>query len=79
MDSDFDGSRKDLAQTYEQSWMAVTLLARTYGQAAMLRLYRDVGADTVTGALDRAMRKDVHTSVAAFTAAWRSDMRRLLT
>jgi len=78
LDSDFNGSRKDLAQTYEQSWLAVGLLARTYGQAAMLRLYRDTGADPSSGALGRAMAKDLHTTVPAFTAAWRADLKRRL-
>jgi hypothetical protein len=79
LDTDFNGSRKDLAQTYEKSWMAVVLLARAYGQATMLRLYRDTGHDAATGALERAMRRDLHTTVAAFTGAWRSDLRRRLT
>jgi hypothetical protein len=79
LDSDFDGSRKDLAQTYEQSWMAVVLLARTYGQEAMLRLYRDIGSDPAAGAFDRVLRKQLRTSLAAFTGAWRSDLRRRLT
>ncbi len=78
LDSDFEGSRKDLAQTYEQSWMAVVLLARTYGQASMLRLYRDAGADPSTGALGRAMAKDLHTTLVAFTGAWRADLQRRL-
>lgn len=75
IDSDFTGGRKDLAQTYEQSWLAVSLLARRYGRAALLRLYRDIGADVSNGAVDRAFRKDLRTTVAAFTAAWQADLR----
>ncbi|MCW2599416.1 MAG: hypothetical protein JWM02_1245 [Frankiales bacterium] len=78
LDSDFDGARKDLAQTYEQSWLAVVLLAHTYGQSAMLRLYRDIGADPRSGALARAMTKDLHTTVPAFTGTWRSYLKRQL-
>jgi hypothetical protein len=77
-DSAFDGGRKDLAQTYEKSWLAVVLLARRYGQAAVLRLYRDTGADLSSGALARAMATDLHTSVGAFTALWRADLMRRL-
>ncbi len=78
VDSDFEGSRKALAQTYEQSWMAVALLARTYGESSMLRLYRDTGADPGAGALGRAMDKELHTTLRAFTGAWRADLRRRL-
>jgi hypothetical protein len=77
-DGAFDGSRPDLAQTYEQSWLAVTLLARTYGQERMLRLYRDTGADRSRGALERAMRADLRITVRDFTAQWRADLRRRL-
>ena len=78
IDSDFDGSRKDLAQTYEMSWMAVVLMARTYGQGAVLHVYRDTGADPSNGALDRAMRKDLHTTLGAFEKAWQADLHRRL-
>lgn len=78
VDAAFAGSRKDLAQTYEQSWLAVVLIARTYGQPALLRLYRDTGADTADGSLGRAMVRDLHTSLLAFTMDWRADLRRRL-
>ena len=77
-DTAFDGSRGDLAATYEQSWLAVGLLARTYGQRAVVALYRHLGGDPRPGALDRALRRDLHTSLLAFTHAWRADLRRLL-
>jgi len=78
LDSDFQAGRSDLAQAYEQSWLAVALLARRYGQPALLRLYREVGADPAPGALDRAMGKVLDSSVAEFTQAWRSDLQRRL-
>ena len=77
-DGAFDGSRSDLAQVYEQSWLAVVLLARTYGQSALLRLYREVGADGRTGALDRALHRGLDTSLRDFTALWRADLRHRL-
>lgn len=78
VDAAFAGSRKDLAQTYEQSWLAVVLIARTYGQPSLLRLYRDTGADATDGSLGRAMARDLHTTLPAFTVAWRADLRRQL-
>lgn len=77
-DAAFDGSRGDLAATYEQSWLAVMLLARTYGPRAVMALYRHVGGDPRPGALDRALRRDLHTTLLAFSRAWRADLRRLL-
>jgi hypothetical protein len=74
VDGDFDGARPDLAQVYQESWLAVSLVARRYGQAALLQLYREVGADPSAGALDRAMDKVLGTTVAAFTAEWRADV-----
>ncbi|MGB8650486.1 MAG: hypothetical protein WCD35_07470, partial [Mycobacteriales bacterium] len=77
-DTAFDGSRHDLAQSYEQSWLAVVLLARSYGQAAVLQLYHRTGADPRPGALDRQLRAVTGTTLASFTAAWRVDLRREL-
>ena len=77
-DDVFKGGRADLAASYEQSWLAVKLLVKTYGQAKMLKLYRDIGAATGGGAVDVAFAKDLHTSVAAFTRAWIADLRRQL-
>jgi hypothetical protein len=74
VDTAFNGSRKDLPQTYEMSWLAVVLMAKRYGRPAMIKVYRDTGADLTLGALDRALRKDLHTDLLAFTAAWRSDL-----
>lgn len=76
-DAAFDGSRKDLAQNYESSWLAIRLLATRYGQAGMLTFYRAVGSDTRPGAVGRALAA-VGTSTAAFTADWRADLRRQL-
>jgi hypothetical protein len=74
-DGDFAGSRRDLAQTYEMSWLAVSLLARQYGQARMLQLYRDTGADDAKGALERALHRELRTSLRELTARWRADLK----
>jgi hypothetical protein len=73
--SDFDSSSGGLAETYEQSWCAVTFMVRRFGSATMLALYRDAGTDTAPSALDRAMRRDLRMSLSAFTSAWRADLR----
>jgi len=77
-DTEFNGSSSELTQTYEQSWLAVVLLARTYGQDGLLRLYREAGLGSTPGSFDRALASQLHTSTAAFTAAWVADLRREL-
>ena len=77
-DSAFQGGRQDLAATYEQSWLAVTLIANRYGQATMLRLYRDIGASTGDSAVEVAFAKDLHTTVAAFTKSWSASLKHQL-
>ncbi|MCU1599807.1 MAG: hypothetical protein JWO22_516 [Frankiales bacterium] len=77
-DAVFKGGRADLAASYEQSWLAVRLMVRTYGQARMLELYRDIGDGTSSGAIDVAFAKDLHTSVDAFTRASIADLKRQL-
>lgn len=75
-DRDFGAARPDLAQIYEQSWLAVALLAKVYGEKGLLRFYRTVGADPSAGAIDRAMEQVLGTTVEAFTATWRADLVR---
>lgn len=77
-DASYDGSSSELAQTYEQSWLAVVLLVRTYGQDGLLRLYREAGRGRDPGSFDRVLATQLHTSRSAFTAAWIADLRREL-
>ena len=77
-DSAFQGGRSDLAATYEQSWLAVTLIADRYGRATMLRLYRDIGSSKSPAAVELAFHKDLHTSVAAFTRSWTASLKHQL-
>ena len=60
------------------SWLAVTLIADTYGRATMLRLYRDIGSDPSAGAVATAFAKDLRTTPAAFTRAWTASLKRQL-
>lgn len=77
-DSAYQGGRADLAATYEQSWLAVSLIVQRYGLPAMLKLYRDIGKGRSASAVDLAFATDLHTTVAAFTAAWVASLRRQL-
>ncbi|MCU1593052.1 MAG: hypothetical protein JWO12_444 [Frankiales bacterium] len=79
LDGDFDGSRKDLAQTYEMSWLAVVWMAKTYGQSTVLQVYREAGADSRPGALGRAVRHHLHLTVPEVTRAWRAYLVSVLT
>jgi hypothetical protein len=74
-DADFAGTNKDLATAYEEAWLAVTLLADRHGQAALLRFYRSVGGGA---SVEAALRAQLGTSTAAFTASWRRDLTRRL-
>ena len=68
--ADFDAANPRLAQSYEQAWFAVRLLASRYGRAAMLRLYRSV----CTGQrLDDALSA-LGSSRAVFVRDWRASM-----
>lgn len=80
-DHDFDGSNPDLAQAYEQAWLAVSLLVETYGEQEVLRFYRAVGADRdVPGAqaVEQAFATHFGTSTAAFTGQWQQYLQRRL-
>ncbi|HTY73169.1 MAG TPA: hypothetical protein VMI11_12205 [Actinomycetes bacterium] len=70
------------AVAYADADVAVRLLVRTYGTAGLRRFFRDVTAEVRSGtapgvATARVMRRDLGTSLAAFTAAWRAELRRL--
>ncbi|MFF4338590.1 hypothetical protein ACFY00_01480 [Kitasatospora sp. NPDC001540] len=68
-DDAFTAGAADIAQAYEQAWMACDLIARRYGQDRLVALYRTVGAFG-EGGLERAMRAQLGTGVAEFTRAW---------
>ncbi len=81
-DSDFDGGNEDLAQAYEQAWLAVRLIAEQHGRDGLLRFYRAVGArrggvDSAV-AVEDALRSELGTSTAELTEAWRAALQREL-
>jgi hypothetical protein len=78
LDSEFAGGRADLAETYEMSWLAVKLIVKKYGQARMLKLYRDIGANESGSAVELAFAQDLKTTVTSFTRTWHADLIRQL-
>lgn len=73
-DADFEGSNPELAAAYEQAWLAVRLLVRQHGQAAVVRLYRAVGAGQD---IDSALRQVLGTDRATLTRLWLAELRAL--
>ena len=65
----FDGGRQPSA--YEQSWLAVSLLARTHGQREVVRFYRAVAAGS---SLQRALPLLLGISLSQLTTDWRADL-----
>ncbi len=74
-DQAFAGDDPALAQVYEQSWLAVVLFVRTYGEPALVRLYRTVGSGRP---LAQVLMMQLDITEAAFTVAWRDALRREL-
>jgi hypothetical protein len=75
-DADFDGGNPDLAQVYEQAWLAVRLIAARHGQDGLVQLYRAVGrpgapASSLNDVLGALWETDVDT----FTSQWRDYLR----
>ena len=80
-DEDFAGSNPELAQAYEQAWLAVRLLAERHGDAGLLRFYRAVGAARdvdAEQAVEASLERELATTRAAFVADWQAAMRRQL-
>ncbi|MFC4786595.1 hypothetical protein ACT8ZV_19125 [Nocardioides sp. MAHUQ-72] len=70
--AEFDTTTTHLGASYEGAWLACRLLARTGGEAALVRFYEQVDAGTGLGP---ALRSTFGLSVAELTTRW----RRLLT
>ena len=78
---DFEATNPDLAQVYEQAWLAVTRLVEVHGLPRFLAFYRDVGS-TLEGdreaVTEAAFRKAFGRDQAAFTADWLQRLRTTL-
>ncbi len=61
-----------LEVTYEEAWLATSLIARRYGRSALVAFYREVEAhpDDIDGAFTTVL----HTSRSAFTRSWRAHL-----
>ncbi|MBT2469760.1 hypothetical protein J7E97_18230, partial [Streptomyces sp. ISL-66] len=68
----FAGDADALARAYEGSWLACRLIARTWGDAALVSLYGKAGRESLPAALDDALGTDA----AALTRAWQQELRR---
>jgi hypothetical protein len=68
-DADFETRDAGLEATYEEAWLATSLIARRYGQHRLVVLYRFV--EHHPDDLQGAFRQILHTSVPGFTASWR--------
>ena len=69
--AEFDGANKDIGAWYEAAWLAVRLLARTYGTDELLRFYARSEAD---GDTTRAFRDVLGTTEKQFVKAWRAEL-----
>ena len=71
-DEDFDANAGQLGETYQQSWLAVSRLAERYGQAKLLRFYREVGRSegTEQEAVSNGLRSTYGLTEKAFVADW---------
>jgi hypothetical protein len=74
-DAKFNAEGYHLEVYYEQAWLAARLIASQYGKAGLLRFYRSVVA--ASGGVARALRVELATSPAKFTAQWRAYLRNL--
>lgn len=69
-DAAFAVGSSGLEATYEEAWLATSLIARRYGRGALVAFYRLV--ERHPEAIDEAFAAALHTSRASFTAAWRT-------
>ncbi len=67
----FDGSDDRIGAWYEAAWLAVRLIAQTYGEEALWRFYRRSVTDQGTTA---AFREVLGTSQRGFVQDWRSSL-----
>ncbi|GAB4007777.1 hypothetical protein [Nocardioides ultimimeridianus] len=70
-DADFGTADSNLGPTYEAAWLVCVTISERAGQAALVRLYRDV---LVGAPLATALPRDTGLTVASLTAAWRSKL-----
>jgi hypothetical protein len=71
--ADFAGDNRKLSETYEQAWLACSLIANRIGTVGLVRFYKAVSAaarvDPATAAAV-GLRVVLNSTVASFTASW---------
>jgi hypothetical protein len=79
-DEDFSGTNTALPQVYEMSWLACRLIAARTTQAGLVRFYRDVSAEggDAQSAVAAVLQRQLHLTMAQFTALWRSYLHQQL-
>jgi hypothetical protein len=79
-DDAFNGGNKSLPVAYESGWMACQLLAQRYGQAKLVRFYRQVGSSVAgpNAAVSAALHRRFGLTDKRFTSIWRHYVRSAL-
>ncbi|CAM5413644.1 hypothetical protein SAVIM338S_02203 [Streptomyces avidinii] len=67
----FGGDAQALARAYEGSWLACRLIARKWGEAALVSLYGKAGREPLPVALEETLGTDA----AGLTRAWQEELR----
>ncbi len=75
-DSAFAVGAPHLEATYEQAWLATSLIAATYGRDRLVAFYRDVEAHPQQ--VDQAFRRVLNTTPSGFTRLWRGHLHDLV-
>lgn len=70
----FGGDAEALSRAYEGSWLACRLVARKWGDEALVSLYERAGRESLPAALAQALGTDVP----GLTQAWQQELRREL-
>lgn len=68
----FGGDADALARAYEGSWLVCRLIARRWGDAALVSLYEESGRQSLPTALTQTLRTDP----AALTRTWQQELSR---
>jgi hypothetical protein len=70
-DADFERADPDIGAWYEAAWVAVRLIAETYGESELLEFYRLSEQDRGT---ERAFTEVLGTTEEAFVERWRDEL-----
>ncbi|MFE3517325.1 hypothetical protein [Streptomyces sp. NPDC059166] len=71
-DFGFGGDAGGLARAYEGAWLACELIARDWGEEALIAFYKAVGSrEERDGAVEEAMHTVLGTTPQEFTVRWR--------